>query len=367
MIRIRSKLVYQIPILITVVFLIECEQPSKDKVLKFYQALENGYFNEVVFLLNENPRLANTKDPYGAFPLHRASAMNWEEAVKLLIEKGADVNARIKGNQTPLHWAALNGATKVTKLLIDHGAELDVRNGEGRTPFDIAFTNFKKDTALLLLSSGAHLSPAVDKDFNPPLVWALQRKQWDWIEILLAHGADINFPSPSGYAPLHMVAMKGDKPIAELLISKGANINSKTYKWLETPLHLAAQSGNFEVAKVLIAHGAIIEAEDCNHFTALHRAAGGGNWEKVSEGHLKIVQLLIANGANVNAQSDHNYTPLHWASRRAGLSKEVIKLLIMKGAEINARDDQGKTPLRFALAFGRGEVADILRQHGGTE
>ena len=61
-----------------------------------------------------------------------------EEAVALLIEKGADVNAVNDYNETPMHAAAYRGANDIVQYLFDKGAKLDVVAHDGRTPLIVA-------------------------------------------------------------------------------------------------------------------------------------------------------------------------------------------------------------------------------------
>jgi uncharacterized protein YoaH (UPF0181 family) len=60
------------------------------------------------------------------------------EAIKMLMEKGVDVNAANDQGQTAMHFAALTGREKVIEFLYENGAKLDVKDKRGRTPYDVA-------------------------------------------------------------------------------------------------------------------------------------------------------------------------------------------------------------------------------------
>ena len=71
-------------------------------------------------------------------PLHSAVAGQHLEIARLLLEAGADANARQGENFTPLHGAAQNGQIEMIQLLLVHGADPRAANDEGKTAFDIA-------------------------------------------------------------------------------------------------------------------------------------------------------------------------------------------------------------------------------------
>ena len=104
----------------------------------------------------------NVKDEGGETPLHVAALMNNAEVAELLIDEGAEVNAKgvLDGN-TPLHWAAWNGHTEVAEFLIEKGAHVNAKNGLDQTPLNLAEEVFppflahaRKETADLLRKHG---------------------------------------------------------------------------------------------------------------------------------------------------------------------------------------------------------------------
>ena len=140
-----------------------------------------------------------------------------------------------------------------------------------------------------------------------------------------------------------------------MLLANGAEVGART-NWGLTPLHWAAHEGRRDVAELLITRGAQVNATAYNGETPLHVAA--------EQGHKDVAELLIARGAQVNATAvSGGGTPLHIAAQK-GL-KSIVELLLANGAEVGARDDMFETPLKYAVEDGHGDVAELLRQHGG--
>ena len=80
------------------------------------------------------------------------------EVAALLIEKGANVNARGVNQKTPLHWAAFAGNTEVAALLIEKGADVNARDVNQKTPLDWAVSQGNTEVAALLVEKGADVN-----------------------------------------------------------------------------------------------------------------------------------------------------------------------------------------------------------------
>ena len=79
-----------------------------------------------------------SKNGFNVFPLHSASAGNYTDVARMLIENGADINVRQQMGVTPLHSAAQNGNLELIILLLEKGAAVDVRMEGGKLPADLA-------------------------------------------------------------------------------------------------------------------------------------------------------------------------------------------------------------------------------------
>ena len=107
------------------------------RVMKLFEAAENGYLNEVKRLVIDWGVDPNVRERHGITPLHYAARNGHLEVVEFLLEHGADPNARIKYGYTPLHVAAFHCNDVAASILIDHGADPTIKDNEGRTPSDV--------------------------------------------------------------------------------------------------------------------------------------------------------------------------------------------------------------------------------------
>jgi ankyrin repeat protein len=97
----------------------------------------------------------------------------------------------------------------------------------------------------------------------------IAKGEYDAALKMLDSGADIEGKDPgAGASPLHYAVMKGALPMVSQLLTRGADVNSRT-KSGTTPLHTAALYNRFEVAELLLARGADINAKSVGGATPL--------------------------------------------------------------------------------------------------
>jgi uncharacterized protein len=128
-----------------------------------------------------------------------------------------------------------------------------------------------------------------------------------------------------GWTLLHLAAFAGNAENTELLIKRGANLETRAKsKFRNTPLQTALLTGEYNTAKILLDHGADPLVRQAAGFTPMHEAALLGRQD--------LVQLLLDHGAELNSRSDSGKTPLAEAIR--GKHEELAAWLKTKGAVI---------------------------------
>ena len=155
---------------------------------------------------------------------------------------------------------------------------------------------YKKEVARVQANPKQAYSEDIMKDFNlTELHISAWNGDYNKTSQLIQQGHSIH--AKTGvfkFTPFHMAIFKGHTQVADLLLSKGANINERS-NFNQTPLHWAAFMGEIGSVEFLIRKGANLEKLSDQGTTALHSAAQMGN--------LAIVQLLIKNGAKANKKN----------------------------------------------------------------
>lgn len=108
-----------------------------DPEKEIIRAAKSGDTSRLRELLATDASLVNARDKDGSTPLHCSVWKGHQQAVALLIDAGADVNAHNDNDHwgtTPLHAAAHANQAAIAQLLIDHGADVNAKDREGRTP-----------------------------------------------------------------------------------------------------------------------------------------------------------------------------------------------------------------------------------------
>ena len=227
-------------------------KPSEEQIHALLQAIKGGNITLTKDLLQRRPILVNTPNQHGITPLMVAIFDKQEDIVKLLVSKGANVNAE----DGVLSSAAYTGHVGIVEYLISQGGDVNGRNYWGGTPLFGAAEGGRLKAAQILIAHGANVK-ARNEDGNTVLLTAVSDRQADIARFFIEKGVDVNQANNDGIVPLHRAA---NAYTARLLISKGAKVNAADPNGL-TPLHMAAFYGRLSVTRVLIEKGANLTAK----------------------------------------------------------------------------------------------------------
>jgi uncharacterized protein len=149
----------------------------------------------------------------GETPLHIAARKGFQGVVELLVEYGADLEARNKAGSTALSLACSHGNTSVTKFLLKKGAAPDVADKARCTPLMMAAQNGHSELvkSLLAYPKGVLTLDEVDEDHCTALFMACARGHWNIVKMLVGKGADYQIPDHQGTTPEDLVKHRGDR------------------------------------------------------------------------------------------------------------------------------------------------------------
>ena len=339
---------------------------SADGRTPMHFAAAGGRYEMVVFLMMRGADLSAGPESPLLAALDQPNVSAAQEMSQLLLMNASDPNARRKDGTTALHLAAARGYGDIARMLIHRGASLDAKDAKGRTPADVAngaalpvlrsaasierahygrrFTQdqhggavTREDTYGLPVSLIDEFSSVAHFDFDrvkqlhklcPSL--AFTRSTWDELGI---------------EAAAHM----GLAPMARFLADEGAPVSTCT----------ATLLGLSDLVKQLIAADRDCVRERGAHDIALLAYAAYGEQRE------EIAGLLLASGADVQARA-LGMTTLHIAATKGYV--ELAEVLLSHGADVNAvAQSRGETvtPLGVAMRSKRDEMAQFLRDHGG--
>ena len=273
-------------------------------------------------------------------------------AVRSLLARNADVDAKQGDGTTALHWAAYLNDAETTAALIRAGADVLATNDYGVTPLALAARNGNARVVSPLLAAGVDPNDprqAVNAG-ETPLMLAARAGQVDAVQVLAAAGADVDAQEGwNGQSALMWATAEGHVPVVESLIALGADIRARSNSGA-TPLLFAARKGSIGAVRALLAAGADVNESRPDGATPLLVA--------VVNGHEDLVDLLLAEGADPNAEGGSTRLTVQ------GMRAEPMPLVVRK-LGYSERENEGiirgnifGRPLQAAVHVANWHISD---------
>ena len=252
-----------------------------------------------------------------ADPWFRAIATGDLAAVRTL-SATEDINRLSADNKsTALMQAAQNGWVEIMQELIDRHAQLDLSDKNGSTALHYAGQFDQPGSVRLLLAAGAKLNP-LDTWQQTPLMCAIFGYCRDGVRQLIAKGADVTVQNDRGDA-LSFAVANGERTMMQLLLAHGADVNAEEPSTGRTALMVVARDqrhGAF--LRPLLEAGADVHRQDRDGRTALHYAI-------VPQLNMDLVETLLKAGSDPRATSADGITAITEA-RALGLEELARKM-----------------------------------------
>jgi ankyrin len=354
----------------------------------------------------------NTPIATGETPLMTCAKTGNADAVRLLVEFGAMVNAKEPAqSQTALMWAVAERHPNVVSALIAAHADLKAHTKDGFTPIHFAARVGDLESLKLFLAAGVDVNlltqtgpTQTGEGETPsgrggrgggggatgytPLLIATLRAQVEVALYLLDHGADPN-NGAAGFTPLHWASttwegyasnpvygfedpMSGipDRQaklrLVKALLAHGANVNARMTKRQPsfatgytdgvgaTPLLLAASVDDVEMMRILLAAGADPKIQTATKATTIMAATGlnhGIGESLVTEAQAReAVKLLLDLGVDPKGETTGGENALFGPAYRGW--NTLLAQLIDLGVNVNSVSKAGTTPYRAANGQG---------------
>ena len=193
-----------------------------DKFL-IHQSVSSGDIETLRYLLDHGAKVDQRSIIDQATSLHIASYSGDEAITRLLLARGADINAPLIGGNTPLHMALASGQIAIAKLLLVHGAEPNVNlSSKGGAALHIAARAGFASMVELLLQRGADINARENSNHATALIEAARYGHVLVVEILLRFGADVAKRDLDGRSALDVAQKQGRTKIVDLLSRSGS-------------------------------------------------------------------------------------------------------------------------------------------------
>lgn len=268
---------------------------------------------------------------------HAVANDDYDTLLHILTRYRVTPNCSSRDGEKPILIAAKNGNNDIIDLLVEHGADIEARDQKGYDILQIAVDNRRIHTVRHLLDRYRfpHSHP------NQYGAIAVQIAAWkgdiETIKLLVAKGADITHCDRTGQDALFYACMEGHVKVVQYLILHYNLDPNRVNKWGETPLLIAAKYGHHRLFNPLITLGANPFHVDHEGWNALHHA--------ILMGHVDAVcQLIVGHGFDPNMPTMKGEMPLQIAMRAN--RRPVIDALRRAGAVLlkcnrSSNDERG--------------------------
>ncbi len=330
---------------------------AAEDIWELLQAARSGCVKTIARLVEKDPSLVHA-DYWYTPPIHFAVREGHLDAVKLLVEAGADASHRsLDGEETLMDFASDRGHVDVVDFLKQRDAPMFAVEQSIHT----AIKRGAHDEVRSLLKESPDLANSPGQLGRTPLHYAVETEDKALVELLVESGADVDaqgFSSDDrlgghGFRPVTLAMwhhpywrMRNCLAIARLLLNRGARYT----------LPIAAAMGDQDqVRKLLDSDDADPNFQESGGKRAISAAA--------ERNYLDIVRLLLSRGADPNLPEGPNCPRGYalWSAARFGY-REVAELLLEHGADPNAQVESSGSPIDSAKDD---KMRNLLYRYGG--
>jgi ankyrin repeat protein len=317
---------------------------------EIHKAVLSGSVERLKKALTENENDVNVFGENGKTALRLAAEIGLVEHIKLLLSRGARLNAQDGDGEIPLRAAIEYGHEDVFNLLIENKADPKGRSSRNSTPLIIAAYYSRESIFNRLIDLGADIHAVSIYQYN-----ALDSAAYRGSSLIFGRLVELGLKphdSPDKEWPLICSAAHGGNPeIVKQVIRLGVDINTSTSDgW--GPVQICSFYNMVNAMVILLELGANPNHFDDQGWTALMIAA--------SKNFSDIIKYLIYYGANPNIYKEDFYNALLIACFH-GHSQAVAALLLSPEIDCRHLSKEGKTPLMLAVESSNDNKLDAVK------
>ena len=259
------------------------------------------------------------------------------------------------------------------RKLLDQGADVNGTDAESRTPLQMAAQYGRLSSVQVLLQQGADVNHTTTNDGLAVFHFAAQRKDTsgetkEIMKHLKAAGAQVNAQDTTGMSPL-MYAVSSSFDVTTLLLQHGADVNQLDKRKQNALFHLTKTKISLDCLEELLKHGACVNARNIDDETVLIKLMKSPDEQKIRTKQARKQQELdtAALFERILKSSEPGFIELSGVTGKSALayaceSKELstMQLLLDRRANKNGVGPCGRTPLMVCALVGFQQGVDLL-------
>ncbi|MEO5592319.1 MAG: ankyrin repeat domain-containing protein [Chitinophagaceae bacterium] len=277
--------------------------------------------------------------------------------LQAILQAGAHPNGTLNG-YSPLMAAALNGTRDAMKILIEHGADVNYFNQDSISAIWLAVPDYDKTD--LLINSGANVQQLSREHNNVLVKLAAVPGSAALMRRLIDKGCNVR---GSGVANdiMYNAALSGDTAIVGLLIRKGVSVNDTSILG-DYPVNAATNYRCFQTLKMLVDNGADVNVSPKHGILPLFAGITPLMWAALSNDKPSFYYLL-EHGADAKATSPRGYSTLMFLAMSEADDPDMTLALIKKGVSPAVKAFDETDALHYAMLKGNTKSVEILTKY----
>ncbi|KAJ8290991.1 hypothetical protein GJAV_G00020020 [Gymnothorax javanicus] len=331
-------------------------------------------FADTVSVFLRHPSVKDDPDLEGRTAFMWAAGKGSDDVIRTMLDLKADIDINMadKYGGTALHAAALSGHVSTVRLLLERGAMVDALDVMKHTPLFRACEMGHRDVILTLIKGRARVD-LVDLDGHTALHWAALGGNAEVCQILMENGINPNVQDMAGRTPLQCAAYGGYINCMAILMENQANPNFQD-KEGRTALHWSCNNGYLDAVKLLLGYNAFPNHMEHSEerYTPLDYALLGEHQEvtqfMLEHGALSIAAIQDIAASTIQAVYKGYKVRKAFRERKKLLMRhEQLRKDAAKKREEEQRRREREQKISLAEAEGRLKTLSVSEVESGTE